>query len=197
MRRWLWCLTVLFAFTGALPVSGQEASVNDFKTFKESVENYLLRHAAASKQDMKARNEMYVKQQAEMDDLSTAVRAVLAKMTALEKKIAASEAENTELKQTIATLQTELAAERNARIKADQKVVSDVTEVIGKVVRKTTGPGPKRVVTGTRYKVVRGDTLSAIAQAFGAKVSAIKEANDLKNDMIRPGQELIIPGGQQ
>jgi len=43
------------------------------------------------------------------------------------------------------------------------------------------------------YTVMRGDTLSAIAQAFGVSVDAIKRANNLKSDLIREGQKLIIP----
>src|SRR5210317_37026 len=130
MRKCFLLLPMVLVLACAMPALAQDA--NDFKTFKQSVETYLQRHAAAAKQDMKARNEMYVKQQAEMEDLSTAIRAVLAKMTALEKKIVVAEAENAKLRQTVATLQKELAAERDARIKADQKVVNDVTGAIGK-----------------------------------------------------------------
>ena len=52
-------------------------------------------------------------------------------------------------------------------------------------------PKPKPVVT--RYKVVRGDTLSAIASRNKVSVSALKKANSLRSDVIRLGQVLEIP----
>ncbi|MYD43149.1 MAG: AMIN domain-containing protein [Gammaproteobacteria bacterium] len=43
------------------------------------------------------------------------------------------------------------------------------------------------------YKVRRGDSLSMIAYRQQVTVSAIRAANDLKNDVIYPGQTLTIP----
>ncbi|MDF7826601.1 LysM peptidoglycan-binding domain-containing protein [Pontiellaceae bacterium B12227] len=48
------------------------------------------------------------------------------------------------------------------------------------------GPGREHVVEG-------GHTLSAIAQAYGTTVKAIKSANNLKSDSIYVGQKLFIP----
>jgi murein DD-endopeptidase MepM/ murein hydrolase activator NlpD len=45
----------------------------------------------------------------------------------------------------------------------------------------------------TRYTVRAGDTLSEIAQDFGVTVRDLKRVNNLKGDLIRVGQELIIP----
>ncbi|GEM49883.1 M23 family metallopeptidase [Deinococcus cellulosilyticus] len=44
------------------------------------------------------------------------------------------------------------------------------------------------------YTVKSGDTLSRIAQQFGVSVQDIKSTNNLKNDIIRIGQVLDIPG---
>lgn len=49
------------------------------------------------------------------------------------------------------------------------------------------------------YVVQRGATLSAIAKAYSAAygrtitIQDIKDANDMKNDALTPGQELKIP----
>lgn len=43
------------------------------------------------------------------------------------------------------------------------------------------------------YSVQRGDTLSRIAKKFDTSVSAIKAANNKTSDMIRVGEELLIP----
>ena len=44
-----------------------------------------------------------------------------------------------------------------------------------------------------KYSVKGGDTLDTIAKRFDVSVETIKWANDLKNDVIKPGQELDIP----
>lgn len=44
-----------------------------------------------------------------------------------------------------------------------------------------------------KHKVVRGDSLSAIAQKYGSSTRAIMSANNLKSTGLRVGQVLIIP----
>ena len=46
---------------------------------------------------------------------------------------------------------------------------------------------------GVVYTVVRGDTLSAIAQRNGVSMASIRKANQLTGDAIRIGQRLSIP----
>ena len=43
------------------------------------------------------------------------------------------------------------------------------------------------------YVVKQGDTLYSIAQAYGVSVDAIKQRNNLSDDSIYVGQQLIIP----
>lgn len=45
-----------------------------------------------------------------------------------------------------------------------------------------------------RHVVVKGDSLSAIAKRYGTSVAALKSVNNLKSDVIIPGQRLVIPG---
>lgn len=49
--------------------------------------------------------------------------------------------------------------------------------------------------SGTKgiHTVKKGDTLSALALSYGTSVSAFKYANNLKSDLIRIGQKLVIP----
>ncbi len=48
------------------------------------------------------------------------------------------------------------------------------------------------------YKVVAGDTLSAIAEQFGVDIEVLIEANDIADPaLINIDQELIIPGGEE
>ena len=56
-------------------------------------------------------------------------------------------------------------------------------------------PGLARAnkLAGHKYLVKRGDTLSHLAIRFQTTVKDIQKANDLKGDLIRIGQTLIIP----
>ncbi len=47
--------------------------------------------------------------------------------------------------------------------------------------------------SGREHTVDRGHTLSTIAQAYNTTVDKIKKANNLKSDVIVPGQKLFIP----
>ena len=51
------------------------------------------------------------------------------------------------------------------------------------------GGGPREVV------IARGDTLSGIASRYNVSVPVLRRHNGLKNDNIRVGQVLAIPGG--
>jgi murein DD-endopeptidase MepM/ murein hydrolase activator NlpD len=43
------------------------------------------------------------------------------------------------------------------------------------------------------YEVKKGETLASIASKFGISVNSIKWSNNLKSDLIKPGQRLKIP----
>lgn len=55
---------------------------------------------------------------------------------------------------------------------------------------------PTRTARQFSVMVGQGETLWDIAQTYGISVDAIVDANELPNgDLIRPGQQLVIPGG--
>lgn len=61
-------------------------------------------------------------------------------------------------------------------------------------VRKVETPKPAAPsVEGAVYEVQPGDSLGKIAKQTGVKVAALREANQLKGDLIRVGQKLTIP----
>ncbi len=48
-----------------------------------------------------------------------------------------------------------------------------------------------------RYQVARGDTLIALARRFNTSVEALRAANDIRGNLIREGQPLLIPTASQ
>ncbi|ALO47236.1 N-acetylmuramoyl-L-alanine amidase [Pseudohongiella spirulinae] len=56
--------------------------------------------------------------------------------------------------------------------------------------QKANNQGPDR-----EYVVVRGDSLSMIAQRHNVELARLRAANNLRGDTIHVGQKLIVPGG--
>lgn len=46
-----------------------------------------------------------------------------------------------------------------------------------------------------QYKAVKGDTLASIARKFGTTTTALASANGLGEKLLKPGQDLLIPQG--
>lgn len=46
------------------------------------------------------------------------------------------------------------------------------------------------------HQVAEGETLFAIARRYGVTVAALQAENGLASDLIRPGQLLLLPGGE-
>ena len=70
-----------------------------------------------------------------------------------------------------------------------------------RVTQKSSAPRPAvlkaSVKSATKdskkiYVVKSGDTLGEIAKRFGTTIQAVRTANKMKNDMIHPGQKLVV-----
>ncbi|MGL5146046.1 MAG: LysM peptidoglycan-binding domain-containing protein, partial [Plesiomonas shigelloides] len=46
-----------------------------------------------------------------------------------------------------------------------------------------------------KHKVARGESLTRIATQYGVSVHSLRQANNLKSDMVQVGQHLVIPRG--
>jgi N-acetylmuramoyl-L-alanine amidase len=79
------------------------------------------------------------------------------------------------------------------------KVARAVARGIEQFMRANPPPGTllaqRSLGAEFRYTIVRGDTLSAIAQRFGVSSGMLRRHNELRGDKIRIGQVLRIPGG--
>lgn len=90
-------------------------------------------------------------------------------------------------------------ARRLSQADHQDKVARAVARGIEQFMRANPPPGTllaKRMEKSDfRYTIVRGDTLSTIAQRFGVSSGQLRRINGLRSDRIRIGQVIRIPGG--
>ncbi len=82
---------------------------------------------------------------------------------------------------------TSVTATRTSTPRAVTPIVTTI--IATSVPSPTSGPTPVTI----KYRVKAGDTLLDIAARYKTSVQAIRNANNLKDDIIRVGDELIIP----
>jgi LysM repeat protein len=123
----------------------------------------------------------------------------------LQGQIESIEMENARLLQELQQMRNEVRsyssqiAQLNSSMQAlEAKQARETQEVINRVeglLKKTVSSSPSAPSRGAgrEHVVETGHTLSAIAQAYGTTVDAIKKANNLKSDNIYVGQKLFIP----
>lgn len=82
---------------------------------------------------------------------------------------------------------------RSYQGKMAQAIFKGITQHFGRKPPALTYIAQRKAKENKRYEVVRGDTLSVIATRNGVSLSALRKANNLKNDRIKIGQVLRIP----
>ena len=93
------------------------------------------------------------------------------------------------------SLRAQLAETRASQESMRAEIISNVQSLL-KEQQNRAATAPKAVaqsLSGYEHKVESGQTLSAIAKAYGVSVKKIKDANNLTSDAIRVGQVLFIP----
>lgn len=106
------------------------------------------------------------------------------------------EALDREWRQRFDALNATLEQERASRSQEIQAVSKAMAAEIVRVEKSAATAKPATPVYSGNYKelvVQKGDTLSGISSLAGVSVESIREANGLKNDVIRVGQVLKIP----
>lgn len=97
----------------------------------------------------------------------------------------------------------DLARENSLTTKSQLKIGQTLTlppgaKFIPPSERKTPKSSTPNVGGGSQsYKVKKGDSLSVIAYKFKTTTSALKSANNLKSDVIRVNQTLVIPNSNK
>lgn len=144
----------------------------------------------------------------ELQDMRTALRLLQERVEALataQEELARSvESLRESVRREGATVQSRLleieAGVRSADAARQQLRAEIIDDLSRKIARLHTVQVPissPRSSGGTQEHVVQpGETLSKIAATYRVSVTALAEANGLKNpDALRPGQKLVIPAG--
>ena len=92
----------------------------------------------------------------------------------------------------IAQLNSQMNSLESKQAREMQELIRRVEGLLTKSVASRPASKPSRG-SGREHVVESGHTLSAIAQAYGTSVNAIKNANNLKSDSIYVGQKIFIP----
>jgi len=96
----------------------------------------------------------------------------------------------------IARLESRLQALEAARERDKREIVDQLGKRVDRALRPgaSSSGSSQETETGYEHTVQQGETISAIAQAYGVRITDILKANKLKpNDTIRIGQKLFIP----
>lgn len=125
---------------------------------------------------------------------------IMIEMNSLRQEIQSGNRSRTNYDQEINLLRQMIATEKQERQTSMNAMINQVGTEISKAVKYLAPPPPADTGTGplgsgkfVEYKVQKGATLNAIAQAYGVTAAAIKKANRMKNDTIIEGQILYIP----
>ncbi|MBQ7722484.1 MAG: LysM peptidoglycan-binding domain-containing protein [Kiritimatiellae bacterium] len=111
----------------------------------------------------------------------------------------ATSAEVVALRRDLDAARSEIAAVKADRAAMKREIIDEISKEVAALIAKRDAQVQRTVQhqsaaqTGYEHKVQAGQTLSDIARAYGVTVEKIKQANNLKSDMIRVGQTLFIP----
>lgn len=75
-----------------------------------------------------------------------------------------------------------------------REMITRISGELDKLIRQTSAPAPSRSTSGIEHTIRPGETLSAIATAYGVPVKTIIEINKIQNpNVLSVGQKLFIP----
>lgn len=161
--------------------------------------------------------EAFIRQQAyaEMQRVSGQIDILQQSHDELVERVARMEGGKGEIgavKADVESLRAEIDGVRREMRRMRQEIVDEMTKKVIDVVKASNAATLRQAAAAAasvasarqaasasdgakkEYVVQPGDTLSLIAQAFKTSVAKIKELNGLKNDNIRAGQKLVVPG---
>jgi len=165
---------VVFAGSGCETLSGQQRRQREIRLQND------IRNLKASVARLEQR----------LDGIEEGREDVYAQLSSTQESRAKAEARH---RAELEALESQLAAQRAAQQKMRKDLVTDLSIKMEGIIKSQSqaeaGNGSGRV-----HRVASGDTLSAIAAAYGVKSKAIIKVNRMKNpDDLKVGQKLLIP----
>lgn len=169
------------------------------------------RRGAVSEQQIQAARANAERQQQEREQafMRTRVEETSASLDSIEARLGRLERqshENDAIRGEIDQLRSEIDGLRADQQRMRREIVDDLSAEIAKAIAASTPAAPRRgssgrsggasTATGSGYEhvVEAGQTLSAIASAYGTTVDKIMKANGIKDaNKVRVGQTLFIP----
>ncbi len=155
----------------------------------------LPRDAVRQREDIRALQE-------KLGQFGNDVRTAQEEATSVKGDIARLKSENESLRKEIARLDGMIQKLDAAREQDRKTIVEEISKELASL-RKATPAEPAKMPTPKLAKpaveeyyehtVAKGDSLSAIADAYKVTPAQIKDANGLKSNELHVGQKLLIP----
>jgi LysM repeat protein len=160
---------------------------------------YGQEEAAQQEQDRLIQEERMQKLNGRIENLELQVERLQMDMDALRASQGRS-SQTQALQSSLDDVNRRISALESSRAKDRQEIVDSLSRKIAEIY-KTSAPSrpqatPKKKTSSTGYEhvVKAGETLSAIASAYGVKPSVIMDANNIKDaNSLKVGQKLFIP----
>ena len=194
---------VVFAIIAAAALSGCETMYNASNRRQET--DTAAARAVMERQQLSRDTEIA---KAAAQSAEVHLQQIDMRLTRLEESLrqsnanAASSSELAVLQRELASVKGETASLRADRDALKKEIIDEISTEVAKLLaaqQKAAAAAQQKAAaaaqsqSGYEHKVQAGQTLSAIAQAYGVSVEKIKKANSLKSDVIRVGQVLFIP----
>ncbi len=213
----LYCLNAQTRGTG----DGNSNLAEQYAAFRTEVIRATTEQRAAYAEDLRTRQDLLQRFSEQQEAHTEYILRLESEIIGLKQRITSLESADTgreqRLGQRFGALGDGLAAERRARLKADRRIVAEISKEIAASVAPpsrsassgdTQAPGlaavspTEAVETPTSraepptYRVVKGDTLGAIAKAFKVSLRDLMTSNKLTSHTIYIDQKLKIPPEQ-
>lgn len=141
--------------------------------------------------DMELRNlrAQVTQLQERVDGMETERQSLYRQMETLESQVQSVQRNSDER---VAAVERSVRVLDEARVRDREEIVSTISGRVAELVKPP--PAPQHAMTGVEHTVKPGETLSAIAAAYGVRTSVIAELNNIKDpNTVRVGQKLFIP----
>jgi LysM repeat protein len=159
----------------------------------------IKQEQASQRADIQDLQDRLGKLQSDMVSVQSENDALKTQIANLKEDLSASRESNEQYQKDIARLDDLVKRLDTAREQDRKIIVDEVSQEISRLSKKVqaaSAPAPQPApVTeeGVEHVVAKGETLNAIAKAYGVTAKQIQDANKLSSTSLKIGQKLFIP----